>query len=191
MPPVASLSHCLFSRRLIPLQAKATWEDAKTAALWRNWDLETLEDILAKVAAGGTVRSAIAEFALEEGPNAEVMFYRLILRDPVMKQMYDEARMIQAEKMAIDDVIEIADDTSNDETADGRPNSAAVNRSRLKVQSRQWIAGRLHFKRFGDKQQIDLDANITVDHAARLEEARRRKDELNRNSKKTKEIEPT
>lgn len=165
-------------------EAKSQWEDAKTAALWRYWDMETLEDIFVELAMGTTLKKAVGKRSIEN-PNMSVeKFYRLLLRDPFVKELYDEARTIQAEKMAIDDVLEISDDASHDETVEGRPNSAAVNRSRLKVQSRQWIAGRLNFKRFGDKQHVELDATIIVDHAARLEEARRRKEDLFKKQKK-------
>lgn len=161
-------------------KAKAQWEDAKTTALWRNWDLETIEDIMADIAMGTTVKAAVEKRSFERGNDFLNTFYRLLMRDQFVKEMYDEARMLQAEKMAIDDVLEISDDDSNDTTVDGKGNSANVNRSRLKVQSRQWIAGRMNFKRFGDRKQVDLDAKVTVDHAARLEEARRRKEAINR-----------
>lgn len=165
------------------------YEDAKTAALWQHWDVQTIENIMADIAMGKTVRAAVAEYEndWDDTPgNREQMFYRLLLRDETVKEMYDEARMIQAEKMAIDDLIEIADDDSNDETFDGKPNSAAVNRARLKVDARKWTAAKLHFKRFGDKLEQNVNANIVVDHAARLEEARKRKEALNKAREKRK-----
>jgi hypothetical protein len=160
------------------------YDDAKTAALWQMWDVDTIEEIMASIAMGDTVKAALAKAQAEwddTTPRArEHAFYRLMIRDATIKEMYDEARMIQAEKMAIDDLIEIADETENDETWDGKPNSAAVNRSRLKVDARKWVAARMHFKRFGDKLEQTLNANIVVDHAARLEEARKRKEALNK-----------
>lgn len=153
---------------------KAQWEDAKLASMRLLWDVDTIEEALVQIAMGATVKQA-CEHVLR-GDEAPV-FYKLVLKDPIIKEMYDEARMIQAEKMAIDDVIEISDDSGNDETWDGKGNSAAVNRSRLKVDSRKWIAGRLHWQRFGDKIQQEVNANVVVDHAARLEAARKRKAE--------------
>jgi len=158
------------------------YEDAKTAAMWRHWNVETIEEIMAMIAMGSTVKAAVAATENEWDDTAahrELYFYKLLIRDATVKEMYEEARMIQAEKMAIDDLIEIADDDSGDETFDGRPNSAAVNRSRLKVDARKWAAAKLHFKRFGDKLEQNVNANIVVDHAARLEEARKRKEALN------------
>ena len=168
-------------------KAKAEWEDAKTAALWKNWDMETIENVLAHVAMGGTVIGAIDKFTYEGGENARSSFYSLLLRDEVVKEMYDQAREMQAEKMAIDDILTISDNDADDVTDDGRPNAAAVNRSRLRVQSRQWIAERMSFKRFGDRKRVDLEANIVVDHAARLEEARRRKESIHNKRREKKD----
>lgn len=167
-------------------KAKAQWEDAKTAALWRNWDLETIEIILAEVAMGETVKDSVQKHTYEAGPSALTSFYQLLLRDEIVKDMYDQAREIQSEKMAIDDIITISDNADEDLTEDGKPNAAAVNRSRLRVQSRQWIAERMSFKRFGDRKRVDLEANIVVDHAARLEEARRRKEAAHNKHKEKK-----
>lgn len=148
------------------------WEDAKLTALRVNWDAETVEDIMVSIAMGSTVQAA-CDKALRGDMVAQ--FYRLVLKDPVIKELYEEARQIQAEKMAIDDIIDISDDAAEDTTWDGKGNSAAVNRARLKVDSRKWIASKLHHKRFGDRIQQDVTANIVVDHAARLEAARKRK----------------
>jgi len=157
---------------------KDQWDEARTTALRQIWDQDSVEDALASIASGSTVRQAV-EIAGKKGK--ENQFYNLVLKDPVIKTLYEEARMIQAEKMAIDDLIEISDDSSQDETWDGKSNSAAVNRSRLKVDSRKWIASKMHYKRFGDKIQQDIDMNVTVDHAARLEAARKRKELAHKN----------
>jgi hypothetical protein len=162
-------------------KAKEQLDNAKIQALYRVWSEELLEDALVAIALGATVKQACAQVGLE---NKIDSFYRLIMRDPSAKEAYEEARMIQAEKMAIDDIIEISDDSDKDETFDGKPNSAAVNRARLMVDSRKWIASKLHYKRFGDRIQQDIEQNIVVDHAARLEAARKRKDDAYAKRKK-------
>lgn len=157
-------------------KAKGQLDDAKLKSLHRLWSEDMLEEALVSIAMGSTVRQACSKVLMEDNVDS---FYRLVMRDPNVKIAYEESRMIQAEKMAIDDIIEIADDAENDETFDGKPNSAAVNRARLKVDSRKWIASKLHYKRFGDRIHQDIDATVVVDHAARLEAARKRKDEMN------------
>lgn len=153
-------------------KAKQQLDDAKVLSLRMFWSEDLLEDVLVAIAMGATVNQACGQFFAEDRVSS---FYKLIMRDKAVREAYDEARMIQAEKMAIDDIIEISDKTDNDETWDGKGNSAAVNRSRLMVDSRKWIASKLHYARFGDKIQQDVNANIVVDHASRLEAARKRK----------------
>jgi hypothetical protein len=161
--------------------AKDQLNSAKVQALLRIWSDDMFEEALVAIAMGSTVRQACEQVGL--GDRVET-FYKLVMRDENCKEAYEEARMIQAEKMAIDDIIEISDDDKLDETFEGKPNAAAVNRSRLKVDSRKWIASKLHYKRFGDRIQQDIEQNVTIDHAARLEAARKRRDEAFSKAKK-------
>jgi hypothetical protein len=148
---------------------RAQWEEAKLAALRNAWDIEVLEDIMSEIAAGQTLKYAVE---IKHDKKIEA-FYRLVLSDPLVKEMYDEARKIQAEQMA-DDILEIADDQSGDMTFDGKGNSANVNRSRLRADTRKYIMAAIHHRRWGAKSTQEIDHKITVDHAARLEEARAR-----------------
>lgn len=148
------------------------YREAKLASMRRAWSQELIDDVLVAIAMGATVDKALEQNLVIDKRES---FYRLVLNDPIIKAEYDEARRIQAEKMAIDDILQIADDRENDETWDGKPNSAAVNRDRLRTDARKWIAARIHHKRFGDKIDQNINANIVVDHAARLEAARKRK----------------
>lgn len=69
---------------------------------------------------------------------------------------YTHARELQAEFMA-DEMIKIADDSSNDtvETEFGeKENKEWTNRSRLRVETRKWIASKLKPKVYGDKIDI-------------------------------------
>ena len=65
-----------------------------------------------------------------------------------------------------DEIMEIADDSSNDiDRIDdfGNPieNREFISRSRLRVESRKWLASKLKPKKYGDKQSIDH--TITVE----------------------------
>lgn len=154
---------------------KEQWEDAKIAAIRRLWDLDTLDEIFVDIAAGKFVKVAVGDRGLSVD-----LFYKLVLNDPVAKGMYDDALKIQAETMA-DDIIAIADHTDEDQYVDSKGNvrvdNEVVNRSRLKVDARKWKMAKLHWKRFGDRVQQDVSANIVVDTVARLEEARKRVEE--------------
>ncbi len=71
-------------------------------------------------------------------------------------EQYARAREAQAEVRA-DEIVDIADDDTNDFTADkdGKlvANNEHIQRSRLRVDARKWIAAKLLPKRYGDKLQ--------------------------------------
>lgn len=70
------------------------------------------------------------------------------------RTLYAQAKEDQAELLA-EEIIEIADDSARDEiiTEDGRSieNREFINRSRLRVDARKWVAAKLLPKKYGDK----------------------------------------
>jgi hypothetical protein len=68
---------------------------------------------------------------------------------------FHRAREIQSHALA-DSALAIADDKSGDilyrQNGDPVPNNAAVQRSRLRVDSRRWLAGKLNPAAYADKQ---------------------------------------
>lgn len=153
--------------------ARAKYEEAKILAIYRHIDFDTLEDIFSDIASGITAKQSCEDRFVDPG-----VFYKLVLKDPLAKELYQESRQIQMESMA-DEILTIADDDTRDMAFDkdggDRPNSAAVQRDRLKADNRKWLMSRLHHERFGDRKQIDLEANVNVNYAERLEGARKRK----------------
>lgn len=75
-------------------------------------------------------------------------------------EQYARAREIQADLLATE-ILEIADDSSNDTlvTDKGREyeNKEWTNRSRLRVDSRKWLASKLAPKKYGDKLDVTSD----------------------------------
>jgi hypothetical protein len=73
--------------------------------------------------------------------------------------MYARAREDQADTLA-DEIIEIADDSSEDTTTDPQGNprmdSEWVQRSRLRVDARKWIAAKLKPRKYGEKVEQTL-----------------------------------
>ncbi len=71
-------------------------------------------------------------------------------------EQYARAREAQAEVRA-DEIVDIADDDTNDFTADKDGKLVVdhehIQRSRLRVDARKWIAAKLLPKRYGDKLQ--------------------------------------
>ena len=84
------------------------------------------------------------------------------LRDhPDFREMYVIAKQEQVE-ILMDECFEIVDDTSNDliVTADGRkiPNPVAVQRAKLRVNYRKWIASKLLPRKYGNNAQLEAAA---------------------------------
>jgi len=102
------------------------------------------------------------------------------LADPRLtdfREMYYYSRRVQAE-VRIDEIFEIADDTSKDWVKkfdkDGNflemvPDNEAIQRSRVRIDTRKWYAARLVPRIYGDKKEIDLD--VTGDLAELLKAA--------------------
>ena len=81
------------------------------------------------------------------------------LRDhPDFREMYVIAKQEQVE-ILMDECFQIVDDTSNDliVTADGRkiPNPVAVQRAKLRVNYRKWIASKLLPRKYGNNAQLE------------------------------------
>jgi hypothetical protein len=82
--------------------------------------------------------------------------FRWLASDERFRDQYARAREIQAEVLA-DEMIAIADDASNDVTGElGVPNSVAVHRAKLQIETRKWIACKLLPRKYGDKLDMNL-----------------------------------
>lgn len=82
--------------------------------------------------------------------------YRWLADKPEFRELYARAREDQADTLA-DEIIDIAD--QKDGEAD-TPDS--VNRARLRVDARKWIASKLKPKRYGDKIDHEHTGGLTV-----------------------------
>lgn len=119
-------------------------------------------NICARIAEGESVRQICRD---EDMPSMPAIF--LWLKDkPEFLKHYTRAKEIQAESM-VEDILQIADDGLNDtyidENGNTRTDKDVVARSRLRVESRKWIASKLLPKKYGDKIEATLQG---VDGAA-------------------------
>jgi hypothetical protein len=91
-----------------------------------------------------------------------------IAADPERDAKYARAREDRSDKLA-DEIVSISDDDGSDlaEDEDGRPvtNHAAVQRAKLRVDARKWVAAKLKPRVYGDKVQVDatIDARSMSD----------------------------
>lgn len=84
-------------------------------------------------------------------------------REPKFQEKYARAKEWQAEYMA-EEMLDIADDGSNDfmtvvkgDKTYEVENKEWTNRSRLRVDTRKWIASKLKPKKYGDRTDITSD----------------------------------
>ena len=84
---------------------------------------------------------------------------------PERAEQYARAREARADKLA-DEILQIADDSSNDTYVDGDGNvktdHEVVARSRLRVDSRKWLAGKMAPKKYGDRQILSGDPDAPL-----------------------------
>ncbi len=117
------------------------------------------------IAKGESVKEITAD---KKAGLSESGFYKMMQSgaDDLVER-YTRARAIQADRMA-EEIIEIADDATNDfmerRGKDGTKkvefNSENVNRSRLRIDTRKWLAGKLKPKVYGDKQTVDVNHGV-------------------------------
>ena len=88
-------------------------------------------------------------------------FFRWLREYPEFREMYVIAKQEQVE-ILIEECFDIIDDSSHDTivTDDGRTilNPVAVQRAKLQVKFRQWIASKLLPRKYGNNSQLDTAA---------------------------------
>lgn len=111
----------------------------------------------------------------KELPTAR-MVHRWLNENPDFEQRYLRARERQAD-LIFDECLEIADETAFD-TLKGRdgaeiPNTEWISRSKLRVDTRMRMAGKLAPKKYGEKLGLDHAGSLDVGLHAWLVEAKK------------------
>lgn len=108
-----------------------------------------------------------------------VSVFKWIKENENFSNNYARAKESQAE-LSASKILEIADDASNDDLIDEegrvRPNSEWINRSRLRVDARKWIASKLHPKKYGDKTDLTTNGENINPVVVNFIEAKRKED---------------
>ncbi len=85
------------------------------------------------------------------------------LKHPEFSDQYAKAKLKQADLLA-EECLSISDDASNDTlmNSDGNevPNSAAIARARLRIDTRKWLASKLLPKQYGDRNRDEKEAHV-------------------------------
>lgn len=123
------------------------------------YNKELAEEICEQIA---TTNKGIATILKEkeEYPSESSFYGWLNSGNKEFLELYARAKERQADRL-VTEILSISDETENDTTTteDGReiPNNEWMSRSRLRVDSRKWLASKLLPKKYGDKLDITSD----------------------------------
>jgi len=113
-------------------------------------------EICFRISEGESLREIFEKSKKKEYPD-RVTFYDWLRSDEEKHNRYARAMELRA-LLFVDEILEISDDKSNDTMIIKKggnefevENKEWVNRSRLRVDSRKWIASKLFPKQFGDR----------------------------------------
>jgi len=111
-------------------------------------------DIIQEIELGRSLKSILDD---ESSPINRSTFYRWLNDNPERIELYKRATEIRADDI-FDDMLELADDGSKDYYYDVNGNRqqsmVAVNRSRLQLDTRKWVLGRMNPKKYSEKLDI-------------------------------------
>lgn len=127
---------------------------------------ETAERICALIAEGESLR----HICLTDGMPDKSTVLRWLRVHEKFRDQYAQAREHQVEAFA-DEILDIAEDGTNDwierENRKGETyialNSEAIDRSRIRIDARKWLMGKLKPKKYGDKLDVKHDGNLTIE----------------------------
>lgn len=144
-----------------------------------DYNDELADLICARLSAGESMRSVSRDDAM---PCMTTLF-RWLRVNPQFAQQYAKAKEESADAL-FEQILDIADDGSNDWVeqhsedagkAAYKVNGEAIQRSKLRVDTRKWMAGKMRPKKYGDQ----VNTNITPDKPLSIEIVRAKKPDAN------------
>jgi|TARA_R110000823_G_scaffold245599_5_gene369761 hypothetical protein len=128
------------------------------------WTDEIEAEIFERIANGESTRSICNDDWL---PSWGTLNKRLA-SDPEFVARYARAREDQADKI-FEEILTIADDAHNDwmerngkDDAGWQANGEHIQRSKLRIDARKWMAGKLRPKVYGDKLELNARVDVTT-----------------------------
>lgn len=116
-----------------------------------DYSVELATVICGRLAAG----EPLVKICRSEEIPSTVTIYRWLLENEPFRNMYARARDDQADTLA-DEIIAISDEQHEAVTRDGTVYDPEVNRDRLRIDARKWVAAKLKPKKYGEKLTQEL-----------------------------------
>lgn len=123
-----------------------------------KYNPELTERICERLSDGQSLR----EICKSEGMPSRATVLRWLRVHDEFRDQYAQAREVQADTI-VDEILEIADDARNDwmerqgdDGAGVQVNSEHIQRARLRIDARKWVAAKLRPKKYGDRVQTEV-----------------------------------
>lgn len=128
-----------------------TWTEPKKKA--------AIEDILSKLANGQSLRSVLDTTRDKDLLPSRRVFNEWLLNDEKLRTQYASACEARQDKI-FEDILKIADDASQDviknDNGGESINQEFAARSRIKIDARKWMLGKMNPKKYGERIQQDV-----------------------------------
>jgi hypothetical protein len=130
-----------------------------------DYSQELADRICSKLAEGISLRTVCLA---DDMPDKSTVF-KWLREIKEFSDQYTRAKEESSDAL-VEEMLDISDDGTNDwmeqldeegKTKGWRENGEAINRSRLRVDTRKWIASKLKAKKYGDKQQVELSMGLS------------------------------
>lgn len=118
---------------------------------------EIFDEICALICKGESLRSICRS---KDMPSIET-FRMHVNKDESKAAHYAHAREERAEYI-FEECMDIADQSENDIDELGQVDQEAIQRAKLRIDTRKWMLGKMQPKKYGDKIGIDMKAEITA-----------------------------
>lgn len=116
---------------------------------------ELIDKICELIANGMSLRAVCSQ----EGMPSAVTVCKWLSENEEFSKQYARAREEQAVSFA-DEIIQIADSVE--------PDSAAVAKAKLQIDSRKWLAAKMAPKKYGDKVEQQITGNLAIQADVKL-----------------------
>lgn len=124
-------------------------------------------EVVMRMSTGKSLSSVLKE----PGMPPWTTFNRMLRKSDILREDYDKAVQDRADRLA-DELLELADEEPP-EGLEGPAASAWVQRKRLQVDTRKWIASKLKPRTYGDRIDVSVsDTRISVLEAIEQAQAR-------------------
>lgn len=129
-----------------------------------DWTPEIEDEILTRIGKG----QSVVEICADDWLPSQSTLYKRLAADAEFAKRYACAREVQADTI-FDEILQIADDARNDwmerqgeDSAGWIANGEHIQRSKLRIEARKWMAGKLRPKVYGEKLELDHSGEVRV-----------------------------